>query len=86
MKSYQTLLIFGLSLAACKKESPVQSLTNASSQQDAVTSGSNACLEFDPSDFVKGIDNRYLPLFPVLHLHYVNSSVDDGSLLYRMMT
>jgi hypothetical protein len=41
MKSHQiiVLVIYGLSMAACKKESAVQSLTNAPSQQDAVTAG-----------------------------------------------
>jgi len=83
MKSQQisALLFCGLSLAACKKESRVQSLTDASSQQDAATAGNNACLEFDPSDFVKGIDNRYMPLVPGTSLHYVNKSIEDGELI-----
>ena len=72
MKSHQTivLLIFGASLAACQKESPVQPISNASSQQDAVTAGCNTCRDIDPSDFVKKIDNPYLPFVPGTSLHY----------------
>jgi hypothetical protein len=83
MKSHQTLvlLIFGVSFAACKKESPIQSMSNASSQQNAVTAGCNTCRDVDPSDFVKGVDNPYYPLKPGTSLHYVNKSVEDGDLI-----
>jgi hypothetical protein len=80
MKSFQilVLLIFGVSLAACKKESPVQSMSNAAAQPNAATAMSKGCREFDPSDFVKGIDNPYLPYVPGTSLHYLNRSGDGG--------
>src|SRR6476620_1287241 len=83
MKSHQTLalLTFGVILASCKKEAPVQSMSNASSQENAATAQSKACREFDPSDFVKGIDNPYLPYVPGTSLHYVNKSVENGQLI-----
>jgi len=83
MKSHQTLalLIFAISLATCKKEAPIQSVSNASSQQNAVTAGCQTCRNIDPSDFVKRIDNPYLPFVPGTSLHYVNKSVEDGQLI-----
>src|SRR6476620_580041 len=80
MKSHQTLalLTFGVILASCKKEAPVQSMSNASSQENAATAQSKACREFDPSDFVKGIDNPYLPYVPGTSLHYLNRSGEGG--------
>src|SRR4051794_41083175 len=82
MKSHQTLvlLIFGMSFAACEKESPIQSISNASLQQNALTAGCNICRNIDPSDFVKRIDNPYYPLKPGTSLHYVNKSIEDGQL------
>jgi hypothetical protein len=80
MKSHQTLvlLIFGVSLAACKKESPIQSMSNASPQQNAVTTGCKTCPDIDPSHFVKKIDNRFLPWIPGTSYAYVLKEWEDG--------
>jgi hypothetical protein len=82
MKSHQTLVlvIFGVSLAACKKESPLQSMSNASSQQSAATVQCLPCREVNSSDFVKGINNPYLTFVPGTSLHYVNKNLDAGYL------
>src|SRR4051812_10121034 len=79
MKSHQTLvlLIFGVSLAACKKESPVQSMSSASSQQNATTATCKTCPDINASNFVKRLSNPYFPLVPGTSFHFVNSIIEN---------
>src|SRR5262245_52618746 len=80
MKSHQTLLtlVIILCAAACKKESPPVSVNSSITQQDVQSPQCKTCPTIDPSDFVKGIDNPYLPFVPGTTLHYLNKSVDGG--------
>src|SRR3954468_20200320 len=87
MKSHQTLvlLIFGVSLAACKKESPIQSISNASSQANAATAVCRACRNVDPSNFIKRPSNPYFPLMPGTSFHFVNRIIENKKVTFEQV-
>lgn len=68
-------------MAACKKETAHQSVSSTTAANDGSSAVSVACAEIDPSDFVKLIDNPYLPWIPGTSYTYVTKTLEGGEVV-----
>jgi len=67
-------------IAACKKENTQQPLS-ATATTDISSALSVACPEIDPLNFVKLIDNPYLPWIPGTSYTYVTKTLEGGEVV-----
>lgn len=68
-------------MAACKKENAEQPSNSSSATSDILSALSVACPEINPSNFVKKVDNPYLPWIPGTSYRYVTKTLEDGEII-----
>jgi hypothetical protein len=73
-----TVLIAVAVMTACRKETPQQPVSSATAEDNISFAVCVSCPKLDPSNFVKKIDNPFLPWIPGTSYAYVLKEWEDG--------